>query len=139
MYLISFPYWRNRHFAGQYTLRAEPAVVRYLVDEMQRRGWLSRPGWRDAQGQPTTPQGAEVVPDSVVTLDPTLVNALKQAANKQGLTVEALALKTLRERFLTWESLGEPRDEWERRLRRMATDCGVSLSDEAVSSEGIYD
>jgi hypothetical protein len=32
-----------------------------------------------------------------------------------------------------------PDDEWVRRLRAIATDCGVSLSNEAVSSEGIYD
>lgn len=33
----------------------------------------------------------------------------------------------------------EPRDEWEQRLRSIAVDCGVSLSNEAVSSEGIHD
>ena len=32
-----------------------------------------------------------------------------------------------------------PRDEWERRLLAIGTDCGVSLSDEALSSEGLYD
>jgi hypothetical protein len=31
-----------------------------------------------------------------------------------------------------------PHDEWGRRLRSIATDCGVSLSDEALSSEGFY-
>ncbi len=33
----------------------------------------------------------------------------------------------------------EPRDEWERNLRRAASDCGASLSDEALNSEGLYD
>ena len=33
----------------------------------------------------------------------------------------------------------QPRDEWERRLLSIATDCGVSLSNEAVSSEGLYE
>jgi hypothetical protein len=33
----------------------------------------------------------------------------------------------------------EPQDEWERRLLQMASNCGVSLSNTAVSSEGIYD
>jgi hypothetical protein len=33
----------------------------------------------------------------------------------------------------------QPRDEWERRLLAIATDCGTSLSNEAVSSEGIYE
>lgn len=32
-----------------------------------------------------------------------------------------------------------PRDEWERRLRAIGTDCGVSLSDEALSREELYD
>jgi hypothetical protein len=30
-------------------------------------------------------------------------------------------------------------EEWLRRLRSAASDCGVSLSNEAVSSEGLYD
>jgi predicted DNA-binding antitoxin AbrB/MazE fold protein len=33
----------------------------------------------------------------------------------------------------------EPQDEWERRLLGVAKDCGVSLSDSAVSSEGLYE
>ena len=44
-YIISFPYWRNGNFAGQYTLRAEPYVIRELFQAMQARGWLERPGW----------------------------------------------------------------------------------------------
>ena len=32
-----------------------------------------------------------------------------------------------------------PRDDWERRLLAIGTDCGVSLSDEALSSDGLYD
>jgi hypothetical protein len=31
------------------------------------------------------------------------------------------------------------KEEWLRRLRSAATDCGVSLSHEALSSEGLYD
>jgi hypothetical protein len=34
--------------------------------------------------------------------------------------------------------LDEPLDEWEEDILSLAMDCGVSLSDEAVSSEGIY-
>jgi hypothetical protein len=33
----------------------------------------------------------------------------------------------------------EPRDEWERQLLELAQDCGVSLPNSAVSSEGIYE
>lgn len=37
------------------------------------------------------------------------------------------------------QQLRESRDEWERVLRSVATDCGVSLSDEALSREGMYE
>jgi hypothetical protein len=33
----------------------------------------------------------------------------------------------------------QPRDEWERRLLSAASDCGVALSNEALSSEGLYE
>jgi hypothetical protein len=33
----------------------------------------------------------------------------------------------------------EPRDEWERRLLAIGTDCGVSPPDEALSREDMYD
>ena len=32
-----------------------------------------------------------------------------------------------------------PIDEWERRLFALATDCGVSIPDSALSSDGLYD
>ena len=40
LFLISFPYWRNGRFAGQYTLRAEPWIVKQLFDQMLKRGWF---------------------------------------------------------------------------------------------------
>lgn len=46
-FIISFPYWRNGNFAGQYTLRAEPCVIRKLFEEMKARGWLEKKGWSD--------------------------------------------------------------------------------------------
>jgi len=75
----------------------------------------------------------------VVTLGPELEAALIAVARRKGVAPEALALQALRERFLAPAAVAPPRDEWERRLRGAATDCGVSLSDEAVSSEGLYD
>ncbi len=36
-------------------------------------------------------------------------------------------------------ALPTPRDEWERRLLGLAKDCGVSLSDQAVSREALYE
>jgi hypothetical protein len=33
----------------------------------------------------------------------------------------------------------EPRDDWERRLFGAAIDCGVSIPDSALSSDGLYE
>ena len=75
----------------------------------------------------------------VITLSPEREAALCEAARRDGTSPEALALEALRQRFQPPAAPIEPRDEWERRLLAIATDCGVSLSNEAVSSEGIYD
>jgi hypothetical protein len=75
----------------------------------------------------------------VITLGPELESALTDLARKQGVAPEILALKALRERFLTPALRVQPRDEWERRLLEAATDCGMALSHEAVSSEGLYE
>jgi hypothetical protein len=74
----------------------------------------------------------------VITLDPELEAALNEVARYKGVTPEVLALKVLRERILSMAKL-LPRDEWEGGLLDLAIDCGVSLPDWAVSSEGIYD
>jgi hypothetical protein len=74
----------------------------------------------------------------VINLTPQLEAAISEEAQRRGVAPEALALEALRERFLPAAPL-QPRDEWERRLLEAATDCGVSLSNEAVSSEGLYD
>ena len=68
----------------------------------------------------------------VITLTPQLEAALSEQARRRGVAPETLALEALRERFLPAPAL-EPRDEWERRLLGLAKDCGVSLSDEALS------
>jgi len=73
----------------------------------------------------------------VITLGPELVTALNAQASRQGITPEALALEVLSQRFTTAQV--EIREDWERRLRSVASDCGVSLSNEAVSSEGIHE
>lgn len=74
----------------------------------------------------------------VITLDAELEAALKEAARRQGIEPEVLVLNTLRQRFPT-PALLEPRDDWERGLRALAMDCGVSLSNEALSREEMYD
>lgn len=75
----------------------------------------------------------------VITLGPDLESALKDIASKQGIAPEVLALNALSERFLPAALRIQPRDEWGRSLLAVATDCGVSLSNEAVSSEGLYE
>jgi hypothetical protein len=75
----------------------------------------------------------------VITLGPELEVALNEAARRQGVTPEVLALNALRERFVGLASSLQPRDEWERGLLEAARDCGVSLSNSALSSEGLYD
>jgi hypothetical protein len=75
----------------------------------------------------------------VISLDRELEAALKQAASHRGVAPEVLALTALRERFLGLDSSLQPRDEWERGLLEAARDCGVSLPDSALTSEGLYD
>jgi hypothetical protein len=75
----------------------------------------------------------------VIPLEPDLESALNDLAHQQGVAPEVLVLNALRERFLTPALRIQPRDEWERRLLAIASDCGVSLSNEAVSSEGLYE
>jgi hypothetical protein len=74
----------------------------------------------------------------VIHLGPDLEAALNDLARKQGIAPEVLALNALRERFLGQPPI-QPRDEWERGLLGLAKDCGVSLSNEALSREELYD
>ena len=69
-----------------------------------------------------------------ITLPPELEAALVEFARRRGVPPEAMAVDLLRRQLPP-----VPRDEWERRLLSLATDCGVSLSNEALSSEGLYD
>jgi hypothetical protein len=75
----------------------------------------------------------------VLNLSPELEAALNEAAKRYGLAPDGLVLSILHERLLGAPPLLEPRDDWERRLRAAAINCGVSLSNEALSSEGLYD
>jgi hypothetical protein len=70
-----------------------------------------------------------------VQLPPEVEKAIIEQAQRQGTTPEALVVDTLRRKF---EPI-VPRDEWEARILSIGTDCGVSLSNEALSSEELYD
>ena len=74
----------------------------------------------------------------VINVPPQIEAAINGEAQRLGAAPEALVLQALRERFPPKLPL-EPRDEWERGLLEAARDCGVSLSDEAVSRDSIYD
>lgn len=75
----------------------------------------------------------------VIKVESELEAALAELARVQGVAPETLALNALRERFLVHAPSIEPRDEWERRLLAVGSDCGVSLSNDAVSSDGLYE
>lgn len=74
----------------------------------------------------------------VIHLDDNLESALIEQAGRQGVAPEQLAINVLRARLLPVVP-PQPRDQWERELLDAARPWGVSLSDAAVSSEGMYD
>lgn len=74
-----------------------------------------------------------------ITVGLELEAALNESALQQGVTPEALALSILNDRFLVPRPYPESHDEWMSRLRDAASDCGVALSNEALSSEGLYE
>lgn len=75
----------------------------------------------------------------VIHVTPELEAVLSEQARRRGVAPEVLALDALRDRFLPKVPLVEPRDEWERRLFDSAIDCGVSVPDWALSSDGLYE
>ena len=74
-----------------------------------------------------------------ITLPPQLEAALSEQAHRRGVAPEILALDALQEHFLPGAPTVEPRNEWERRLFGAAIDCGVSVPDSALSSDGLYE
>lgn len=73
-----------------------------------------------------------------IDLSSDLTAVIVERAKALNTTPEALAQKALRDKFLPKLPF-EPQDEWERNLFSAAIDCGVSLSDWALSSDGLYD
>ena len=75
-----------------------------------------------------------------IDLDPRFEIVLRQTADKKGISAEKLAEEWLQDRIV---SLGDPSSspplhEWQELLRSAASDCGVSLSDEALRREEMY-
>ena len=76
-----------------------------------------------------------------ITLTPEIEKGLKLRARELGKAPEVLALEKLRLEFGAADGRNlpfEPQDEWERRLLDIGKDCGISLSNEAVSTKGVY-
>lgn len=83
---------------------------------------------------------------TTITLPPDIEQPLLEQAKQRGTTPERLALDSLREKFAPDASSRPPltddltpRDAWEELVLGIGQDCGVSLSDEAVSRESFYD
>jgi len=74
-------------------------------------------------------------------LDSDLEDVIRKHASEQHATPEAIVMDILRERLSLsgGPSLpNQPAEDRKTRLRQLPTHCGVSRSDEAVSSEGLY-
>ncbi len=88
---------------------------------------------------------------TTITLTPDLEIEVAKRARDLGTTPEGFVLEYLRHDFLApaqsyaVKTLTPPpaepvpHDEWVKRLRSIAVDCGVSLTDEQVSRESLYD
>jgi hypothetical protein len=74
----------------------------------------------------------------ILTLPPQLEAALAEQARRRGLAPERQAVEVLL-RHLLPIAPPIPIDDWERRLFAAAVDCGVSVPDVALSSDGLYD
>ena len=75
----------------------------------------------------------------VITLEPEIEATLNELARQQGIPPEVLVANALRERFHAPSRPVQPQDEWEQGLLDSARDWGVSFSDAALSSEGLYE
>jgi hypothetical protein len=75
----------------------------------------------------------------VIRLTAELEAVLTDHAARRGVSAEHIALDALRHQFLGNAASLEPQDDWERGLFNAALDCGVSVPDWALSSEGLYE
>jgi hypothetical protein len=74
-----------------------------------------------------------------LTLSPELEQALARRAQENGTTLEQAALDMLRQSLLPRTNSNQEQDAWTARLRRLASPAGVSLPEEALSREALYD
>jgi hypothetical protein len=74
-----------------------------------------------------------------IHLPPQLQAAIDEHSKQRGISSEDLAIDALRERFLPSRLPVEPKDEWEQRLFSASISCGVSVTNSALSSDGLYE
>lgn len=79
-----------------------------------------------------------------ITLTPDIEAAVAEQARQQGKTLEGLVIEAVLEKLaLTSEGTKgydlKPRDEWERRILGIGIDAGVSLTDEQLTREAMYE
>lgn len=79
----------------------------------------------------------------VVRLQPDLEKVLKEKADSAGKTVDEVVDATLRQALAAPQPspapTSEDQDAWVRRLRSAASAAGVSLTNEQLSRESIYE
>lgn len=75
----------------------------------------------------------------ILNLSPELLTAISNQAVTRGVAAEVLAEEVLRKHFLPKSAEPLSHDEWMRRLNEIPIDCGVSLPNSALSSDGLYD
>jgi hypothetical protein len=74
----------------------------------------------------------------VINVPEDLASVLSEHAKERGIAPDILALETLRRQFVVIPP-PKPANERQRRLFEAAVDCGVSVPNWALSSEGLYD
>jgi len=67
-----------------------------------------------------------------------LATVIAERARQSGTDPSTLANEALRERFQPVPTL-EEHEEWMQKLLSVSKDCGVSLTDEQLSREHMYD
>ncbi len=73
----------------------------------------------------------------MITLSPEIEKAVRERAEQNGKAPDDLVNETLRMALAADEP--PARDEWEQRLLSIGLWTGISLTNEQVSSEGLYE
>ncbi len=74
----------------------------------------------------------------IIEIDSELEQVISQQAAIQNKSATEIVVAAVREIYKRPAPF-VPRDEWERRLAAIAGDCGPGLTDEHLSSEGLYE